>query len=285
LNGVEIYKELIQENNRRRTEIVDLPAGKVALEITVFKKNKSSANKLGFWLKGPEFRSTAYHSFGSFLNSSSDDPILMDAKNPTIFRSFMDLYKNGKKTKRVVHAVNVGNPANLHYTYDLDNGSIAQIWKGDFLNTTPMWDSRGDGSSRPRGVVLGLPNVPSLSLQENLFSQSDVFSEPYKIKGYEVDQDENPTFLYEIGGADVTDKIRIVDHKYLDRTIKIKNAKAGQKVRLGLSTDIKQVNENTYVLDGKSYYIQATGATIETQGLSKVLTLPAAEQVHYSILW
>jgi len=285
LNGVEIYKELIQENNRRRTEIVDLPAGKVALEITVFKKNKSSANKLGFWLKGPEFRSTAYHSFGSFLNSSSDDPILMDAKNPTIFRSFMDLYKNGKKTKRVVHAVNVGNPANLHYTYDLDNGSIAQIWKGDFLNTTPMWDSRGDGSSRPRGVVLGLPNVPSLSLQENLFSQSDVVSEPYKIKGYEVDQDENPTFLYEIGGADVTDKIRIVDHKYLDRTLKIKNAKAGQKVRIGLSTDIKQVNENTFVLDGKSYYIQATGATIETQGLSKVLTLPAAEQVHYSILW
>jgi hypothetical protein len=285
LNGVEIYKELIQENNRRRTEIVDLPAGKIALEITVFKKNKSSANKLGFWLKGPEFRSTAYHSFGSFLNSSSDDPILMDAKNPTIFRSFMDLYKNGKKTKRVVHAVNVGNPANLHYTYDLDNGSIAQIWKGDFLNTTPMWDSRGDGSSRPRGVVLGLPNVPSLSLQENLFSQSDVVSEPYKIKGYEVDQDENPTFLYEIGGADVTDKIRIVDHKYLDRTLKIKNAKAGQKVRIGLSTDIKQVNENTYVLDGKSYYIQATGATIETQGLSKVLTLPAAEQVHYSILW
>jgi hypothetical protein len=209
----------------------------------------------------------------------------MDAKNPTIFRSFMDLYKNGKKTKRVVHAVNVGNPANLHYTYDLDNGSIAQIWKGDFLNTTPMWDSRGDGSSRPRGVVLGLPNVPSLSLQENLFSQSDVVSEPYKIKGYEVDQDENPTFLYEIGGADVTDKIRIVDHKYLDRTIKIKNAKVGQKVRLGLSTDIKQVNENTYVLDGKSYYIQATGATIEPQGLSKVLTLPAAEQVHYSILW
>jgi hypothetical protein len=112
-----------------------------------------------------------------------------------------------------------------------------------------------------------------------------VVSEPYKIKGYEVDQDENPTFLYEIGGADVTDKIRIVDHKYLDRTIKIKNAKVGQKVRLGLSTDIKQVNENTYVLDGKSYYIQATGATIEPQGLSKVLTLPAAEQVHYSILW
>jgi len=285
LNGVEIYKELNEENNRRRTETIDLPAGKVALEITVYKKNKSSANKLGFWLKGPEFRTTAYHSLGSYLGSSSDDPILMDAKTPTIFRSFMDLYKNGKRSKRVVHAVNVGNPSNIHYTYDLDNGSIAQIWKGDFLNTAPMWDSRGDGSSRPRGAVLALPNVPTLSSPENLYSQSDVVSEPYKIKGYEVDQDENPTFLYELNGTDVADKIRIVDHKYVDRTLQIKNAKAGQKVRIGLSTDIKQVNENTYALDGKSYYIQAKGASIETQGLSKVLTLPATEQVHYSILW
>jgi hypothetical protein len=209
----------------------------------------------------------------------------LDANTPTIFRSFMDLYKNGKKTKRVVHAVNVGNPANLHYTYDLDNGSIAQIWKGDFLNTSPMWDSRGDGSSRPRGVVLALPNVPTLSSPENVFSQSDVVSEPFTIKGYEVDKDDNPTFLYEQNGADVTDKIRIVDQKYLDRTLQIKHAKAGQKVRIGLSADIKQVDENTYVLDGKSYYIRAVGASIETQGLSKVLTLPAAEQVHYSILW
>jgi hypothetical protein len=148
-----------------------------------------------------------------------------------------------------------------------------------------MWDSRGDGSSRPRGAVLALPNVPTLSSPENLYSQSDVVAEPFKIKGYEVDQDENPTFLYELNGADVADKIRIVDHKYVDRTLQIKNAKAGQKVRIGLSTDIKQVNENTYALDGKSYYIQAKGASIETQGLSKVLTLPATEQVHYSILW
>ena len=287
INGKEIFKEENEENNRRKTQVIELPEGKVDLQITLIKTKKSVDNKLGFWVKGPEFRSTAYHSLGSYLGSSSDDPILLDAKEPIVFRSFVDLMKNGKRGRRMAHAVNVGNPSNLHYTYDLENGSIAQIWKGDFLNTTPMWDSRGDGSSRPRGAVLYLPNVPLIVQNQNLISLEDQ-PDPaanFKTKGYIMDDQDLPTFLYEVSVSYVEDKIRIIDHKYLERNINIKNPAAGQKIRIGMSAEIKEMGDNLYALDGKSYYIKAVGASIEGSGFNKVLTLPAAEKVQYSILW
>ena len=148
-----------------------------------------------------------------------------------------------------------------------------------------MWDSRGDGSSRPRGAVLYLPNVPLMV--QNLISLEDQ-PDPnanFKTKGYVMDDQDLPTFLYEIYGSEVEDKIRIIDHKYLERNINIKNPAAGQKIRIGMSSEIKEMGDNLYALDGKSYYIKAVGASIEGSGFNKVLTLPATEKVQYSILW
>jgi hypothetical protein len=148
-----------------------------------------------------------------------------------------------------------------------------------------MWDSRGDGSSRPRGAVLYLPNVPLMV--QNLISLEDQpeTNANFKTKGYILDDQDLPTFLYEIYGSNVEDKIRIIDHKYLERNINIKNPAAGQKIRIGMSSEIKEMGDNLYALDGKSYYIKAVGASIEGSGFNKVLTLPATEKVQYSILW
>jgi hypothetical protein len=110
-------------------------------------------------------------------------------------------------------------------------------------------------------------------------------SSNFKTKGYLLDEQDLPTFLYELAGSEVEDKIRIVENKYLERNINIKNPTAGQKIRIGMSSEIKEVGENLYALDGKSYYIKAVGASIEGSGFNKVLTLPAAEKVQYSILW
>jgi len=52
--------------------------------------------------------------------------------------AFMDIAPPHGPKKRVVHAIQVGDPAHLHYTYDMDNGAVAQIWKGDFLNVARL---------------------------------------------------------------------------------------------------------------------------------------------------
>lgn len=284
INGAEVFAEPNEEDNNRKSITLNLPKGKVPMDIILIKTKKSVDNKLGFWIKGPNFRTTSFHSRGSYLASSSNEEIWLDANTPRVFRSFMDLMKNGKRIKRVVHAVNVGSPEKLHYTFDLDNANIVQIWKGNFLNTTPMWDDRGDGSSRPLGPVLTLSPYAFIVNKANVFSQGNL-GENLSIKGYELDNQDIPTFNYSIDGADFFDKTVIIDKKYFQRTISVKNPNPDHLLRVAMGTDIVKKEENRYLIDGKSYYIEAAGASIEQSGNVKVLFVPATEKVQYSIIW
>lgn len=284
INGGEVFAEPNEENNSRKSITLNLPKGKVPLEIILIKTKKSVDNKLGFWIKGPNFRTTSFHSLGSYLSASTNEEILLDANTPKVFRSFMDLMKNGKRLKRVVHAVNVGSPDRLHYTFDLDNANIAQIWKGNFLNTTPMWDDRGDGSSRPLGPVLILSPHAFIVTKASVFSYGNI-GENLTIKGYELDNQDIPTFNYVIDGAEFFDKTVILDKKYFQRTIAIKNPNPNHLLRIAMGTEIEKKEENRYLIDGKSYYIEASGASIEQSENIKVLVIPASEKVQYSIIW
>jgi len=196
----------------------------------------------------------------------------------------MDVMKNGKRIKRVVHAVNVGSPDKLHYTFDLDNANIVQIWKGNFLNTTPMWDDRGDGSSRPLGAVLTLSPNAFFTSKSTVFSQ-DNLGENLLIKGYELDNEDIPTFNYMIDGADILDKTILVNKKHFQRTLTIKNPNPNHVCRLAVGSDIIKTGENRYLIDGKAYYIEVAGATIETGDNQKALVIPASDKVQYSIIW
>lgn len=284
INGVAVFSEPNEENNSRKSILLNLPKGNVPFEITLIKTKKSVDNKLGFWIKGSNFRNTAFHSTGSYLAASSNEEILLDAQTPKVFRSFMDLVKNGKRLKRVVHAVNVGSPDKLHYTFDLDNANIAQIWKGNFLNTTPMWDDRGDGSSRPLGATLVLSPHSFIVNKSSVFNFGNIDGNLI-IKGYELDQQDIPTFNYELDGSQFLDKTVIVDKKYFQRTISIKNPNPAHLLRIAMGNEIVKKEENRYVIDGKSYYIEIIGATIEQSADMKVLVIPAAEKVQYSIIW
>lgn len=284
INGKEVFAEPKEENNYRRKILLNLPAGKVPLEIIQIKSDKRVNNSLGFWISGPNFRNTALHSIGSYLSTSTSEEITLDANTPKVFRSFMDIMKNGKRIKRVVHAVNVGSPDKLHYTFDLDNANIVQIWKGNFLNTTPMWDDRGDGSSRPLGAVLTLSPNAFFTSKSNIFSQ-DNLGENLLIKGYELDNEDIPTFNYMLDGADILDKTVLVNKKYFQRTITIKNPNPNHVCRLAVGSDIVRTGENRYLIDGKAYYIEVAGATIETGDNQKALVIPASDKVQYSIIW
>ncbi|WP_026997965.1 family 16 glycoside hydrolase [Flectobacillus major] len=284
VNGKELLPDAWTQSRDKRSAEIELPAGKVPVEITVYKTDGWMPPILGMWVKGPSFRSTAYHTLASTLSGPPADPILLDAKEPLVFRSFTDLYDNGKKIKRVVHAVNVGNPSNLHYTYDLDNGAIVQIWKGDFLDTSPMWDDRGDGSSRARGALLTLTDSPVVVANADKATLLDVPAN-YRPLGYVLDANDLPTFRYQIANSEIEDQIRVTDDKYLLRTLTFKTPAANQSVRLAVGKDISKLSDDTYLVDGKSYYIKATGASIEKAGDKTILTVPVAEKVQYSIMW
>jgi Domain of Unknown Function (DUF1080) len=291
-----VGKELLPDDwtftNDQRSANIELPTGDVPVEITIYKTDDWMSPILGMFVQGPNFRAAPYHSLGSMLAAPPTDPIFLNAPEPTILRSFSDIYKNGKKQKRITHAVNVGNPDKLHYTYDLDNGAIAQIWKGDFLDTSPMWDNRGDGSSRPRGAVLTLEDVPLFVRNDSKGSILDLpaYNSEYRALGYDLNTDNLPTFRYQIYGSEVEDQIRITDGKYLTRSLNVKNLDASKEVkcRLAIGKSINKLTEDLYEVDGKSYYIKLMDGiipTIEKVGDVSLLLVPVKDKVQYAILW
>ena len=292
VGGKELLPDAWTFSRDQRIASMDLPAGNVPFEITVYKTDGWMPPILGMNIQGPNFRSYPYNSLGSMLATAPNDPIFLDAKESTILRSFSDVVKDGKKKKRITHAVNVGNQDKLHYTYDISNGAIAQIWKGDFLDTSPMWDNRGDGSSRPRGAVLALTDAQIFVSNDSkgTFSEAPIESSNYRALGYDLNTDNLPTFRYKIYGSDVEDQIRITEGKYLTRTLNVKNADVNKPMmcRLAVGSSISKLSDDTYEIDGKSYYIKVpagTVATIEKSGENTMLLVPVKDKVEYSVLW
>jgi Domain of Unknown Function (DUF1080) len=290
INGIEVEPLKWTTGGDQRTGTVSLPAGAATFEVGMNHQDNWMPPALGVWVEGPGFRKTALHNFTSMLAGTPNDPILLDAREPKVFRAFMD-FKTDRQQKRITHGAHVGSPDNLHYTYDMDNGALAQIWKGDFLNTSPMWDNRGDGSARARGVVLALADMPLFVTESSKNTMTDAMptDAQFKAMGYDLDDNNLPTFRYKAFGAMIEDAIRIKDGKYLTRTLSVKNVTAIPLFsRLAIGKNITKIDNNTYSIDGKSYFIQLpTGITamVQKSGTDDVLIVPVKDKLEYSIMW
>lgn len=279
-------------DNEFREGKTNLTAGSHKIEIFNNKRDGWLRPALGLWISGPGFREVAHHAKSSAMNGRSNDPILISAGTNTITRSFMDYKKDEKaKNHRVVHAVSVGSPANLHYTYDMDKGNVLQVWRGEFLDATPMWHDRGDGSSRPRGSVTLLNDDMLLGKTKgNSKWQSDTTGSRYRPKGYVLDETDVPTFQYQAFGSTVTDYISVVNNQYLERIIKVNNPVTDLVARLADGAVIEKVADGLYAVDNKSYYIQLADKTVKPEirganGQQELLVPVRNGEVKYSILF
>lgn len=265
----------------------NLPAGDVPVEITFRRTDDWDSPSLGLTVYGPGFRE-AY--FGDAITPDQTDPILLDAPSNTILRSFMDVPGQPK----IVHAVSVGSPEKVHYTYDMDRGMIVQAWRGNFLETTPMWHERGNGTSRPQGAVqrFGIPyfTLGRLAGQQDAWI-SDTTGSGYRPKGYVLDEQDRPTFRYQIFGSTVTDQIRVVaDGHGIQRELTVTAPAADLYAKLAEGAQIEQMDKDIYVIDGRSYYLQlqdAGGAKpiVRDSNGRKELIIPVRGRLSYSILF
>jgi len=226
----------------------------------------------------------------STTNANAVGPILIDASENTILRSFMDI----QGSPRVVHAVSVGSPQKVHYTYDMDNGMLVQVWRGGFLNASPMWHDRGDGSSRPLGMVqrLGKPvqSIARLSSSQTTWI-SDTAGTGYKPKGYVLDENGIPSFLYKSYGTSVNDQVRVLEMgRGISRKITISDQLNNLYFRLADAESIIQTADGMYLIDNQSYYLRLDDAggskpIIRDQNGRKELIIPIVKSLSYSILF
>jgi hypothetical protein len=185
---------------------------------------------------------------------SDADPILIEAPVNSMIRSFIDI--NGGP--RVVHAISIGSPLQVHYSYDLDNGLLFHAWRGDFIDATPMWHDRGNGSSKPRGAVTTFIRKPVPELAKLANAQAawitDTTGTGFKTKGYVMDAEDRPTFTYNMYGTKVTDAIRATENgEGLSREISLEQPADNIYALVAEAASIEEVAKGLYLVDGKSY--------------------------------
>lgn len=287
---VKINNKTVISYTESDTGIIVLQKGNWPFELGYSKIVSYIKPALGLSVSGPGFREYLVTDANTSVNEVVD-PIFIDAPVNTTLRSFMDMPDG----RRVVHAVNVGSPKMIHYTYDLDNGMILQAWRGRFLDATPMWHDRGDGSSRAVGAVLnfGSPNFTIRKLPspgENW--NNDTTGTQFRIKGYVLDDTDQPTFRYNMYGAEILDAIRLMDNEQgLKRTITLNNTSRNWYVRLAEGKIIEVLPGNRYLIEDKAYYLQvddAAGATPTIRDGAngiKELIIPIDKTISYSIIF
>ena len=288
INGQEAFKNGWLNSGEGRQVTTELPAGEVDFEMYYWKTDGWLQPSLGLYAESETIRKHPLHYPNSALVANPTSPILLNSANePVILRSFMDIKEAGKG-KRVVHAVSVGNKENIHFTYDLDNGALFQIWKGGFLNTTPMWNDRGDGSSRPMGSVTSLSDSPTLMILDSPEKPWGMLEKTYRPRGYELDENSQPIIKYDIAGVQVTDKITpSEDGKTFKREMTVKGSVSNLYARLAVAKSITKTPEGLYIIGENAYYlkvIEGTPSIRDSDGM-KELIMPVGEKISYSIVW
>jgi len=226
-----------------------------------------------------------------YTRGQNASPYVINAANkPYLLRSFL-MFEGKKRT----HVISVGTPEKVNYAYDLKQGALLQVWRGDFMDVKEMWKDRGEPQlAKPLGAVLPLSASPALAAladKDAAWPDSIAFDD-LENKGYVLDKSKMPAFLYAANSADVTDKIAVLDGgATLSRTISISNSKQPLYCRIAASPTIEAHKNNTYTIGDKAYTIKIADGTRafirKTPNGKELLTLLAnpADSLTYSLSW
>ena len=182
----------------------------------------------------------------------------------------------------------VGNPEGTHFVYDNGLGVISCVWRGDFVDASPMWINRGDGSFRPRGDVIFVDNSPQIGKLKDGAFISNV--KDFKSKGYSLDKDtRNPTFHYFVGESEIYDEVYVTkDGNSLTRRLRFEDVPEDGYLRLASGSEIKKLNNETFLIDGKMYlsFSKADSCTIKSTNDGQDLILKIDDlEIKYSLIW
>lgn len=221
---------------------------------------------------------------------NDDDPIYVDASSNNMIRSFIDVVPG----VRSVHAISVGGPEKTAYSYDLDNGTLLQGWHGGFIDATPMWHDRGNGTSRPLGSVTRFTKKPVLAISRLASDKdkwvADTAGTGFRTKGYVMDNQERPEFKYIIYGSTVTDAVKVMDNgQGLTREISVDKPSKDLYFLLATASNIEEVSKGLYIIDDKSYYLQfpegASKPIIRDIDGKKEIIVAIGSKLNYTILF
>ncbi len=271
---------------------ISLEKGELPFQL-IYNKHVPWQIGFGLYVEGPGVQRHPLHASSSLnLPSGEVNPnyVIAIEEEPITQRCFW-IHEGKKRT----HCIAVGNPQGIHYTYDLESGALLQVWSGDFIDATKMWQGRGEKQlGVPAGFTVSLHGDPELAVLKAEDSQwpTSAHDLDYKPLGYEFGSDRIPIFSYKIYGSTVSNKLLpSTPDRGLKREITISGDDAiWFKVAEG--TTIEELPDGTFVVNDESYFIDLSGSSLKANirksggGDELMVKIPAGkQQLKYSIIW
>ena len=172
-----------------------------------------------------------------------------DAEAVMLRRSYPGIGKRG---------IGVGYPKGVNLVFNAEQLCLSMIWKGEFADPAGVWLSQGHGNVRPMArQQIRFPNKPQVQLLQDPRSpwpDSGERSSFHTFKGYRLDSQRRPTFLYEVEGVLFEDDFRDEakgDSVWLFRQIKSDaSGNVGSFIiRAALGKAITNLGENRFQVD------------------------------------
>lgn len=190
-----------------------------------------------------------------FWKTTVNPLIVEPAVKPEIIRTFLK-YKDTTLT----HVLSVGTANELNFSYDVKQGAIFQFWRGRFLDVSAAWWDRGWMQlGVPLGSVITLPDEPVAAFlsDENAEWLGPIAFDDIHNKGYVLDKNGFPTFKYAYNNLDIEDKISFIESgDGISRSILVTGNRANLFCRIASGKKIEKINNDSYLIDDKSYYVQ-----------------------------
>lgn len=235
--------------------------------------------------EGPKQRRKMFAGVYPKHFKGAPDPLKVDPNQdePEMIRAFVP-YMGEKRT----HTISVGDPARIHYSYDLHTASLLKVWRGGFADMSQAWVRRGEEQ-------ILIPQEMAVSVTENvLATEEEQLNQPASdgltYKGYAIDGSGRPVFRYSLsGGAEFNDSYSPApDGIGLVRSL-ANDSKARMYIKVAEGTFIEELNEAYFLVDGNHYLKMMDGASPvikESNGKQEMhLAVAPQEQVTYAVYW
>lgn len=202
---------------------------------------------------------------------------------PELIRSFV----NHKGEKRNF-PISVGSPLGVHFTFDLEEGTLLHAWRGSFADVTNMWVGRGHSQLLIPGNASAQASagVSVAQLASTSGTWPSGLPEGYSIDGYDLDADGYPIFKYQFEGMQFSDQVLPTSEGNIERTITVAGGtpQANHYARLAKG-QIEALESGWFRIDGE-YYIDVEEATVGGANNDMLLVpLEGKESVRYHLIW
>lgn len=267
--------------------LVNLTKGQHKLKLTYFEEVWAAL--IVIYVEGPEMPNKTLAStdiFKQWASRGNRSKLLVDPDGEVeIVRGYIN-HQGEKET----HALSVGDPANIHYSYDLVDGTLLRAWRGQFADVTNMWQNRGQSQLLlPRNAVVEFEDgVPYAELNSTTSKWPADRPTMFNNKGYRIDASGRPVFISSYNDVDIEDSIQPSAAGNLMRNIKITKGSADSFWMSASIADSIQELEDGLISVNSEYYIkvlEGTSYTIRQDSGQDQLLLSLENEANYEIIW